>query len=380
MLIKDNIGIFKIDYPCPSETFISEQARHLKQYIPFLLTIAKKGQIDVPYLALSDHDYGKIRQRWMFLTKSASFFIKNTQVKKLKLIHAHFGPGGIYALPIAHQLRIPLITTFHGFDVTVNNSDFLFSTDIASKHYLFGKHSLKKSGAAFIAVSNFIKDKLMEKGFPADRIIQHYIGVDTDKFSPANRPINDRYILSVGRHVDKKGIDVLLRAFALIADKHSDVTLVQVGAGPMTEQLHSLAEKLVISHRVKFLGSQPHETVLRLMQGAELFALPSQTALSGDSEALGIVFNEASACAIPIVSTMHGGIPEAVLHGETGLLAPEGNYETLAGYLDVLLSDMGMALQFGQRGRELVCDSFDIVKQTKKLEDIYEKVISEWKR
>lgn len=378
MPIKKNIGIFKIDYPCPSETFISEQAKHLKKYCPFLITIIKKGHIDVPYFALSDNDYGRIRQRWMFLTKSASFFIKNPQIKRLELIHAHFGPGGVYALPIAQQLRIPLITTFHGFDVTENNSVFFFSKDIASKHYFFGKNSLKAAGAAFIAVSKFIKGRLVENGFPEKRIYQHYIGVDTEKFSPINRPINYRYILSVGRHVDKKGIDVLLRAFALIADKYKDINLMQVGAGPMTEQLYSLAEKLAISHRVKFLGSQPHEIVLRLMQGAEMFALPSQTALSGDSEALGIVFNEASACAIPIVSTMHGGIPEAVLHGETGLLAPEGNYAILANYIDVLLSDKGMAQQFGQRGRELVCDSFDIVKQTQKLEKIYAKVISEW--
>lgn len=375
-----NVGIYKMGFPSPSDTFVTEQARHLRRYAPIFLVRTKSGSIDSPYVAVSDTDTWRLKQRWLTLTKSPTVFLQDDRVSNLKLIHAHFGPDGIYALPLADRLNIPLITTFHGFDITSHDSFFLKSRSIIYKHFLCGRKNLQIRGAAFIAVSNFIKDKLLEKGFPDKRIYQHYIGVDTKKFSPSNRCTGERYILNVGRHVEVKGIDVLLRAYAMIADKHRDVTLVQVGAGPMTDQLHLLAEKLAITHRVRFLGSQSHEAVLRLMQGAELFALSSQTAISGASEALGIVFNEASACAIPIVSTLHGGIPEAVLHGETGLLAPEGNYEILAGYLDVLLSDKGMSQQFGQRGRELVCDSFDIVKQTKKLEEIYDKVISEWKR
>lgn len=112
------------------------------------------------------------------------------------------------------------------------------------------------------------------------------------------------------------------------------------------------------------------------MQQAEAFVLPSQTAADGDSEALGIVFNEASACCVPVVSTWHGGIPEAVLHGETGLLCQERDDTALAEHIDLLLRDRALALRLGRRGREYVCEMFDIRKQTPKLEALYDEVMT----
>lgn len=144
----------------------------------------------------------------------------------------------------------------------------------------------------------------------------------------------------------------------------------------MTSKLYELAKVLGISKRTHFLGAQPHATVTNLMHGAEIFALPSQTADNGDSEALGIVFNEASACGLPIVSTWHGGIPEAVLDGETGFLAPEKDDAVLAEKLDLLLSDRALGEKMGQKGREFVCDVFDIRKQTTKLEAIYDLLVN----
>jgi glycosyltransferase involved in cell wall biosynthesis len=179
----------------------------------------------------------------------------------------------------------------------------------------------------------------------------------------------------VGRHTEKKGIDTLLEAFARLRDKHKDVGLIQVGAGPLTDKLVSMARVLGIERETTFLGAQPPGRVLELMQSAEIFCLPSRTARSGDSEALGIVFNEASACGLPIASTNHGGIPEAVIDGETGFLVPEGDSRALAEKLDILLSDRGLRAAMGARGRELACDSFDIRKQSAKLEAFYDEVV-----
>lgn len=110
------------------------------------------------------------------------------------------------------------------------------------------------------------------------------------------------------------------------------------------------------------------------MQMAEVFCLPSRTAASGDSEGLGIVFNEASACALPVVATRHGGIPEAVLHGETGLLVPEGDAPALATALDAVLSDRSLGARLGHRGREYVRERFDARRQGARLETIYDAV------
>ena len=125
------------------------------------------------------------------------------------------------------------------------------------------------------------------------------------------------------------------------------------------------------------MGSKSSEEVRSYMQQAEIFALPSQTAPNGDSEALGIVFNEASACGIPIVSTRHGGIPEAVLHGETGLLVSEGDDAALAHALVTLLKNADLRSKMGQRGREFVLEVFDIAKQTMMLESFYNDAIAQ---
>jgi len=140
----------------------------------------------------------------------------------------------------------------------------------------------------------------------------------------------------------------------------------------MTTHFQALAAELGISKRVRFLGSQPHDVVLQLMRGAEIFALPSQTAKNGDCEGLPIVINEASACGVPVVATFHSGIPEAVLNGETGLLVAEKDNAALADKLDILLSDRALGEKMGQLGREFVCEMFDIHKQTRKLEVIYD--------
>jgi glycosyltransferase involved in cell wall biosynthesis len=234
---------------------------------------------------------------------------------------------------------------------------------------------LKQKAALFIAVSGFIRQKLLERGYPADRIVCHAIGVDPTRFSPSPSRPSQRYVLSVGRHTEKKGIATLLKAFAGIAHKYPEVKLIQVGTGKLTAQLTQLADCLGIAPQVNFLGSQPHTTVQRLMQGAEVFALASQTATDGDCEGLPIVLNEASACGIPIVSTWHSGIPEAVKDGETGYLVAERDDAALGLRLDHLLGEPGQARAMGQRGRAWIEAHFDIRKQSQLLERHYDALV-----
>ena len=366
------IGIYRRVFPLISEAFIKEQTHSMMRYKPTFLLSTLLSEIPFQNVSVSQNDLFGIKQAIFLLTRSPNLFSNLNSLKNLRLIHAHFGPDGVYAMAIAEKLAIPFLVTFHGYDITISRKAVWQTGKFLYYQLLFYEETLKKKAAAFIAVSQFIRTKLLEKGYPEDKIIQHYIGVDTVKFSPASRKSDKRYILCVGRHTQKKGIDTLLRAFARIARKHPSISLIQVGTGPMTAGFHALTKALGINNRVHFLGAQPHETVLNLMRGAEIFALPSQTAKNGDSEALGIVFNEASACGVPIVSTWHGGIPEAVLDGETGFLVPEKDDAALAEKLDTLLCDPTLAKKMGKRGREFVCEMFDIRKQTLKLEAIYD--------
>ncbi|PSF38675.1 glycosyl transferase family 1 [Aphanothece hegewaldii CCALA 016] len=366
------IGIYRRVFPLVSETFISQQAEHLQRFEPTFISSTLVAQSRFASVSLCKNDFFKLKQLTYLLTRSPYLFSNLELLNKLSLIHAHFGIDGVYAMALAEKLKIPFLVTFHGYDITISRQSLWKTGKFLYYQLIFYEEQLKKQASAFIAVSSFIRDKLIEKGYSADKIYLHHIGVDTVRFSPTNTKADERYILCVGRHTEKKGIDTLLRAFALIARKHPNVTLIQVGKGSMTAYLHTLAKKLGISDRVRFLGAQKHDTVFKLMQNAEIFVLPSQTASNGDCEGLPIVINEASACGIPVVSTWHSGIPEAVKDGETGFLVAEKDSQSLACKMDILLSDRALAKKLGLRGREWMCDAFDIRQQTSKLEGIYD--------
>ena len=370
------LGIYVRTFPRISEAFITEQAHNLTQYEPTFITNTLLRETSFPSISLSQNDFLRIKQIAYTLTCFPNLFSNYFGlISKLDLIHAHFGPNGVYAMALADKLKIPLIVTFHGYDITLTRQAIWRTGKFLYYQLIFHERELKTKASAFIAVSNFIRHKLIEQGYPQEKIIQHYIGVDTDKFSPSSQKADERYILCVGRHTEKKGIDTLLRAFARIATKHPSVNLLQVGKGQLTTELQKLTKQLGIDKQVRFLGAQPHEKVLQLMQHAEIFALPSQIAKSGECEGLPIVILEASACGVPVVSTYHSGIPEAVIEGETGFLVSEKDDKSLAEKLDILLSDRALGKKMGEQGRDLINEKFDIRKQTIKLETIYNSFI-----
>ena len=373
------VGIYKLRYPLPSETFVTTQAQALCDYEPLILARKRFGATELPTLAVSDHDPFGIRQGWLALTRSPSLFLRDERVRNLSLIHAHSGLEGVYALRLAQRLGVPLVTTFHGLDATARGWPLfrsLFGVTVCT--YFLHRHRLRQRGAAFIAVSDFIRDCLLSRGFPPEKIHRLSIGVDTARFCPlpeGEERGGERYILNVARHVPVKGIGTLLRAFGQVAGKYPSVNLVQVGAGPLTASLEGLARELGIAHRIRFLGALPHDPVLGLMQRAEIVTLTSETALTGAREALGMALNEASACGIPVVATRSGGIPEAVVDGETGLLSPERDVRRLAENLDLLLDNEELRLGMGRRGRDLVCEKFCLRHQTAQLERLYDRLV-----
>lgn len=370
---RPKVGVFRTTYPLPSEVFIAEQVKALKNFDSLFLCrdfFGKTETTKVTYLP------EKFEKWWWTLTRSAQAF-DLPRLKDLSLMHVHFGPDAVMAMPLAKKLNIPMVATFHGMDITRNKIDLLISKRPTDIQYALHLGELKRCGAGFIAVSNFVENLLLKAGFARDRIRRIYIGVDTNRFCPVPKTSQQRYILCVGRHTPKKGLTTLLKAWARIEKKFPAVTLLQIGAGPQTAELVQLIADLGIGDRVQLMGSKPSEEVRAYMQQAEIFALPSQTAPNGDSEALGIVFNEASACGIPVVSTLHGGIPEAVQDGETGLLVPEGDDAALAQALATLLGNADLRTKMGNRGREFVLKNFDIAKQTVELEGFYSQVMAQ---
>lgn len=361
-----------------SETFIAAQASALTTFEPVYV-----GMRRAPGLDLGDHSVvvcnegglaGRAMELRCRLLGPAAALIGRLSQYFPHLIHAHFGPDGANALSFADALRIPLITTFHGWDVTVQ--DTALPRSLPQMLYRSRRTQLQRRGALFLGVSEFIRKRLIDQGFPSDRTITHYTGVDLERFSPGPAGEREDVILFVGRLTEKKGAPLLLRAFTLLAQRHAQFELVLIGDGEERPVLEADAKAAGI--RCRFLGKQPPSEVMRWMRRARLLSVPSITASNGDAEGFGMVFAEAQACGTPVVSFASGGIPEAVRHGDTGLLAPEGDWETLSRYLEQLLTDSVLWQRYSDAGRRFVSECFDLRKQTARLERIYSGVIAEY--
>lgn len=265
-----SVGIFKVTFPVPSETFISSQARALSTYRPLIITRRQLDSSDLPVVAASHGDRFGLRQGWLAVTRSMSSLLADERVRRISLVHGHFGLDSVYALSLAERLSLPLVSSFHGLDTTARRWPlFIAQFGMTVINYVLFFNRLRRRGALFIAASDFLAECLRRQGYPPERIVRLYIGVDTERFSPASpaeRAGRARYLLNVARHIPVKGIPVLLRAFAEISGRHPSVALLQVGAGPQTPMLQRLARELGLADRDRFLGEQPPEQV-RLLLG-----------------------------------------------------------------------------------------------------------------
>ena len=358
-----------------SETFIRAQAQALRYFSPVYAGSRRVAGLDLPHANTftinSGDSGGKIREALFKIFGTAPHLIARLRALDPVLVHAHFGPDGLRALPLSRQLRVPLIVTFHGSDATAVDPR-PHEVPFGHRRYLAHKSVLQRGASVFLAVSDFIRGKLIEQDFPAEKVIVHYIGVDSKFFSPLRPPV-DPVVLFVGRLSERKGPDYLIRAMASVQQEHPEAELVLIGDGPLRKDLEVQAEASLRKYR--FLGAQKPETVREWMDRAAVFSAPSVKAASGGEEAFGMVFAEAQAMQKPVVAFDSGGVGEAVQHGATGFLAPERDWRKLAEYLSLLLRDDNLRRKFGIAGRERVLRLFDLRKQTSVLEEIYGHVI-----
>jgi glycosyltransferase involved in cell wall biosynthesis len=238
-----------------------------------------------------------------------------------------------------------------------------------------GRAALQKKGALFVSCSAYVRRRGLEMGYPADRTIVHSIGVDVEQFKPPLVRRREKTVLFVGRLVEKKGCGSLIEAMAEVQRRAPAAELVVIGGGPL--RAHYEARAAALGVRCRFLGTQPASVVLDWMARAAVFCVPSVVAASGDAEGLGMVFIEAQAMGLPVVSTLSGGIPEAVKHGETGLLVSERDPPALAGAILQLMQDDQLWHRYSIAGRRHVVEHFNLARQTGQLEDVFAQLLAD---
>jgi teichuronic acid biosynthesis glycosyltransferase TuaC len=266
---------------------------------------------------------------------------------KFDLIHAHFVyPEGAAARLLGHHLRVPFVISEHA----------PWTRERFSKASI-RRHSLEAGRAAgvIMAVSEFIRASILEwRPDAVTSIVPEGADGDLFRLSPDGRYVEDQ-ILFVGWLNYNKGVDVLLRAMAMLRDRGARGRLLLVGGSYfrstriMEGELRQLAQELDLGDRVTFLGSRPQEEVARLMAASAVVVLPSR------AEAFGTVLAEALCCGTPVVSSMSGG-PEDYVTPELGRLVPVGD----AGALATALADVleRRASFEGSRLRQVALEQF----------------------
>lgn len=371
------VAIFRHNLFKVSEPFIAAQAQHLGRYRPLYLGRLRFGAPPegAESLALQDLSprFALPLAGWQMLSRDVRPYARLLGERRPALIHAHFGVEGVYALPLAQRLGVPLVTTFHGFDATLSTAGLLCSP--AYTWYALLRGRLAREGDLFLCASAFLRERIVGLGFPEARARVHYIGVDTKAIGPRAMAEETPTILHVARLVPVKGTEYLIRAFAHFAASHAAVQLVIIGDGGLLGSLRKLAHAVGVAERVRFLGALPHAEVLAWLRRAMLLALPSVRTASGRVEGLGMVLLEAAATGVPVVASDIGGIPECVTEDETGFLVPERDVEALAERMGALLGDAALRLRLGAAARARVEERFDLRQQTRALEDLYDSAL-----
>jgi colanic acid/amylovoran biosynthesis glycosyltransferase len=369
--------IFRIQLLPPSETFIVTQAAAMQQFSPYFVGWRRMAGIELPAETSWTVDggglRGKLRELRFRYAGPSTEQLARLRARAPRLVYAHFAPDAYAAMQLADRLGVPLVTALHGFDVTM--TDQAIGATRLGREYLRGRAALQKMGALFLACSAFVRGRALELGYPAERTLVHSIGADIETFQPPAARLRQKIVLFVGRLVEKKDCGSLIDAMAEVGRHCPAAELVVIGGGPLLPHYEALAAALGV--RCRFLGTQPSSVVRDWMALAAVFCVPSVVAASGDAEGFGMVFIEAQAMGLPVVSTFSGGIPEAVRHGETGLLVKERDPRGLAQAILRLLEGDELWQRFSLAGRRNVENHFNLAWQTARLEKVFERLLAE---
>lgn len=370
MIERPRVAVYREKLLAASETFILRQAGACTRYDAQWVGLRRVPGLDLPagraHVLVGDGPGGRAGR---FLFKQWGAWPPATRrldAMDAAIVHAHFGADAAQLLPTLRE--VPLVVTFHGHDATRSDAH-LRSGSYSDRLYLRRRDQLLERAALVVAVSDYVRDRLVGLGAPADKVRTHYIGVDTEQFSPGGQ-VEDGLILFVGRLVPQKGCADLVEAMASVHDSAPDARVVVIGDGPERASLERRARQLRVP--VDFRGVRPASEVRDWMRRAEVVVVPSVPISSGWREALNLVAVEAQACGTPVVASRTGGLPEAVADKETGLLVPPAEPAAVARALMEVFGERGR--QMGRAGRARVLRDFDLRRQTERLECFYDEV------
>ncbi len=285
--------------------------------------------------------------------------------KSASLIHLYLGTEAARALPYLKTETRTKVVSFHGADL----SESLAQSDL---------EGLIENVDLFLVRSHSLGEVLRQRGCPPERIRLNRTGVPVASIAPVKSLPTDRplRLLQACRFISKKGLDVTLEACVRLKERGWTWRLDLLGDGPERASLEALAARLGIADWVAFPGFMPNAILMQRLPEYDLFLHPSRTTAEGDREGIPNALLEAMGQGIPVVSTRHSGIPEAITHRENGLLIERAGPEQLATEIDILLRDPDTYRRLSQGAYRRIKEEFSTESCIQSLEASYREAIT----
>ncbi len=360
------VALFNTNFLPYSQTFVFEELRHHQRYAVEVFCRHRLLPERFPYspVWVGGTFYG--------LTRRSAVFDARFRERPFDLVHAHFGLGAVYALPFARRHRLPLVVTFHGYDVPLLSSPRRWLPQHL-RYAVCGPQVLREMALGLCA-STELYEMLQALGVPPDRLRVHRLGIDVEAFIPGARDDTTFQVTMIGRFVEKKGFEYGMEGFLTAAREDPRLRLTVVGDGEREPALRQLVRTAGMDARVTFTGPLAPDRVAALLATSHALLAPSVVDRDGNRESGLIVVKEASAAGAVPIGTRHGGIPEIIDDGVTGYLVPERDAVSLADRLGRLAADPALRARLAAAGRAKMLREYDNRTRVAALEALYDDV------
>ena len=287
-----------------------------------------------------------------------------------QLLHIYFGHIAVHLLPLLQRWPRPVVVSFHGADVLV---------DLEKPRYRAATREMLAAARLVLVRSDSLARAVAEIGCPPEKIRIHRTGIPLGEIAFAARVWPDDgawRFLQAGRLIEKKGFTTSLRAFADFRKRHPRAHFTIAGDGPLREPLRALAQELAIEDAITFAGFLSQAELRAQFHRAHLFLHPSELGPDGNQEGVPNAMLEAMASGLPVFATRHGGIPEAIDDGVSGVLVHERDADALGRVLLEWSARPAELSALAQRGAAAVAAKFEQEAQARVLEDFYREALA----
>ncbi len=365
----------------PEMLHIYRQVTGLEEFDTFVITKHRQSEEKFPFDDIEmapDVRSNFVRRFWLKYVKHEPPIVYRGEYGVLNrllsrrdadLMHVYFGHTGVHLLPFIKRWPKPVVVSFHGMDIMPRED---------KPGYLDNLKDLLQTIPLVMARSHSLKERMLALGCPEEKFRLNRTGIPLGNFPLVERQLpadGAWHFVQACRLVEKKGLDVALKAFARFAADRPGAHFTIAGDGPLRKALDALVAELGLGEKVSFAGFLTEDQLRDLYHSAHIFVHPSQITEDQNQEGIPNSMLEAMSTGLPVLATHHGGIPEAVDDGVAGLLSAERDVDGLLDHMEKLVADPGGWSEMGRRASADMHENFEQSAQVRKLEDVYSELL-----